>query len=227
MDHLRLAAFVVRRLSGKDVVGKVGGVVCHAAKIASCFCAAYGVVKYVGRRRAEELARGIADDLALGDEYEPVLVPCRPNEGGMEIAEEIPAEVIVAQGNAGDIEGVEYAEPGTNGHGASRRITRRVKMVHCPYRGGVLCGAFLANIVAEVRAEKYARVRNSHTEELVRGHLVRRMREYNVRHSHIDQNLERMKIAVYYVAKEQKQTRSDEKTLDFHGFLVPKGPYTH
>lgn len=91
-----------------------------------------------------------------------------------------------------------------------RRQARRKKLVATPYEGGVLKGAYLAQLVAEVRGCSYAGAYSPANADIVRSHLRRKLIEHGVRPSHIQRHLSNMVLAVFYKSADD---RAEERGL--------------
>lgn len=99
---------------------------------------------------------------------------------------------------------------------AKLRAVRKV-YVHADGSGKVLSSALFGSIVAQARAQYYARGFSVYNAQLARSFMVRLMEKANVRHAHINEELEFMVTAVFTV------TPSDEEVVKQRNALLAAG----
>jgi hypothetical protein len=116
-----------------------------------------------------------------------------------------------AHGAGGDAAGGPIPSPG-------KRV-RRKKLVAVPYQGGQLTGAYLAELVAEVRVCNYARAYNPANADIVRSHLRRRMIEHGVRPTHIMRALPGMVLAVFHRNSDDVMEERAVRTATWWGYM--------
>jgi len=140
------------------------------------------------RRRVEYAVSRLEAFLASGEDGYGKEVDAGPSDVGYDTVEEVDGACNGDGADAGSSDG--------NASGLGR--IRRKKMVYTPYEGGILKGAYLSSIVAEVRMCSYARAYSPSNADIVRSHLVRRMREHGVRPTHISNNINKLILACFY-----------------------------
>lgn len=176
LQRFRLALLAFRAFRAGLAFGVGGSVACYV---------------YYRRRRNNDTYAEYIESIEPYHHFDPdaafTELDAQPGDVGYDRVE----EVDVSEGPAGDDAGAGLAKP------CSRRV-RRKKVVATPYEGGDIKGAYLAELVAEVRMCSYARAYSSANADLVRAHLKRRMVEHGLRSSHIAAHLDRMVLACYY-----------------------------
>lgn len=177
----------------------VGGIMTGAKVGAMCTggvaCAAgvgYLLVRLAAKRSASTRIAALDETLACldkivadGNEYNPALRDCDEGEHPDLVVEE--EEVV------------ELPAP-TGGEATKVRATRRrkKKVVHTPYEGGVVSGAYLGDVVARARNIYNAGPSDHYHRALARAYMVRLMTEHNMRPSHINQHIDLMGCAVFH-----------------------------
>jgi hypothetical protein len=102
---------------------------------------------------------------------------------------------------------------------AVRRIAVRKKYVHKTHSGGLVNGNFLGHVVAQARLVYNSRDANTHNKNLARSYMVRQMIEANMRPQHIDENIDKMVLAVFFMTDDQIVNVANEKKLRALGRL--------
>lgn len=198
----------LRRVPKKTVAERLLGGVVRCAKLAAVSGAVATGVAVAGfvvwklsvgrRRRVTELDRILAPldtIVAEGNEYETTLRDCADGELHDEV-QEVEEDVELPPVNGG--------APVT----VKTKRLRKKKIVHTPYDGGVLRGAYLGDVVARARNIYNGGASDGYHKALARAYMVRLMTEHKVRPAHIGNNIDRMVCAVFY--KTSVQFTADE-----------------
>jgi len=149
---------------------------------------------------------GILDLIVAAEHYEPETRDCLPGESH---------DIVVAdfedEGESVDGSEEESDHAGASGsrrrRPSGRRVAKRKKYVHEPFKGGAVNGTYLSNVVAEARNVYGARMASEHTCALARGFMVRRMSEHGMRPAHIDAHVDRMVVAVFTITANELEAR--------------------
>lgn len=102
---------------------------------------------------------------------------------------------------------------------AVRRIAVRKKYVHKTHTGGLVNSNFLGHVVAQARLVYNGRDANTHNKNLARSYMVRLMTEANMRPQHIDEHIDKMILAVFFLSDDQITEMKNEKKLRALGRL--------
>lgn len=175
-----------------------GGVVAGAKLTATGICLTTGVVaggvavmavvrhRRRKNKRTEGKLRPLDSLVASGNEYETSLRDCADGETHDVVVEEDEVvEMPAAEGG-----GVERLP-------AVRRM-RKKKIVHTPYQGGYIHGAYLGDVVARARNIYNNGPSDQYHRALARAYMVRIMTEHKVRPAHINNHIDLMVCAVFH-----------------------------
>jgi len=172
----------------------VCGFVAGAGAVAVCFvvrwlrCGKRSNVREAWRDRA-----GVADLRVAAESYEPDWRACADGEIADRVVEEVVAEEAGAEG--ADVS--EAGAPRRGDHGATRRVCRKLKMVHkTGGRDGPGSG-YLGEVVADARCQGFAGVASPDNMRRARLYMTRVLKEHGVRPSHISANINKLVLAVF------------------------------
>jgi len=174
---------------------------------------AYSIAKLLARDRRrknlDDVLAPLDNRVASGNDYEPSSRDCVDGEAHDYIETEVVCE---DDGIAGDNDD---APPGLARRGpAARRIARRKKVVHTPYNGGTVNGAFLGHVVAQARNIYNGGPTDYYHRCLARSYMVRLLTEQRVRPAHINAHIDMMVCAVFHNTSLQYQALAMWKALD-------------
>lgn len=110
-------------------------------------------------------------------------------------------------------------EAGVSRGPATRRIARKQKSVHVDGKGCVISEKYFGSVVAEARIVYKARGYSEYNAELARAFMVRVMKKHGVRPSQIDDRLEDMVTAVFYLTDKEKVTLERRKAMETWGMM--------
>lgn len=102
---------------------------------------------------------------------------------------------------------------------ASRRIARRQKSVHVDGSARVISEKYFGSVVAEARCVYAARGHSEHNAELARSYMVRIMKKHGVRPSQIEERLEDMVNAVFYMSERQRRAERERRAMVDMGYM--------
>lgn len=209
-------AFVFRA----SPLGTRSDYVAAAAALACSAVTGYIVYRNVSRWYAEGWLRDTAS-VHIG--VQPGGYGYEVEAGSLDRSYEVTEEVCGEGPGANGAPTAASSSARARGHcGGSRRVAKRLRVVPEPYVGGVLRSAYLAELIAEVRTEPYAKSRNADNVRHVEAHLKRRMVEHGVRPTHIDEKMPVLVIMCFYVTDRQADIARKLAALDDSLLLVPK-----
>jgi hypothetical protein len=203
-----------KKAGGHGRSARVAGNVAAAALVAA---ASFTLGWLLRRRRACNAIAdsGVSQLIAEGYAHDPPLRDCCDGETHDLIVVETQQEVTPVVDNDVD------APPGiaVRRGPASRRIAVRKKYVHEEVRGNIVNGPFLGWVVAQARLVYNGRDASSHNKALARAFMVRKLQEAGVRPQHIDEHIDQMVLAVFFLTENQIKMEKHERNLRRDGRL--------